>query len=103
MQAGGYTDDFGIDDTRIYWRMRSVSSGCTPVASGCGFRSHGPEIGESGSWKEVSQAHRDMLAMKIGATGQSHRFGVGNGRFKESVEIGGVSGIGDALVGAQRW
>src|SRR5579859_7005696 len=63
---------------------------------------HGLEIWESGSWEEVSQAHRDILAMKVGATGQSHGFGVGNGRFKASIEIRGVSGIGDALVGARK-
>ena len=63
----------------------------------------GLEIEESGSWEDVSRAHRNMWAMKVGATGQSHRFGVGNGRFAGCVEIRGVSGIGDALVGARRW
>jgi len=60
----------------------------------------GLEIEESESWSEVSQAHRDMRAMKVGVTGQSHMFGVGDGRFPGCVEIRGMSGIGDALVEA---
>ena len=60
----------------------------------------GLEIGESRSWAEVSQAHTDMRTMKVGATGHHHMFGVGDGRFAGCVEIRGVSGIGDALVGA---
>ena len=47
--------------------------------------------------------HRNMWSMKMGPTRQSHRFGVGCGRFGGSVEIRGVSGLGDALVGARRW
>jgi len=63
----------------------------------------GLDMRESVSWEEVSRAHRNMWAMKVGATGQSHRFGVGDGRFGGCVEIRGVSGIGDALVGVRRW
>jgi hypothetical protein len=63
----------------------------------------GLEIGESGSWEEVSRAHRNMWAMKVGATGKHHMFGVGSGRFAGCVEIRGVSGLGDALVGGRRW
>jgi len=55
------------------------------------------------SWKDVSRAHRDMVGLKVGPTGQSHRFGIGGGRFGGAVEIRGVSGLGDALVGARRW
>ena len=63
----------------------------------------GLDIRESGSWEDVSRAHTNMWAMKIGLTGQSHRFGVGNERFAGCVEIPGVSAIGDALVGARGW
>lgn len=63
----------------------------------------GLDMEESGSWEEVSRANRDMLAMRIGPTGQSHRFGVGDGQFAGCVEIRGVSPIGDVLVGARGW
>ena len=63
----------------------------------------GLDMRESGSWEEVSRAHRDMWAIRTGPTGQSHKFGVGNGRFAGCVEIRGVSAIGDALVGARGW
>ena len=54
-------------------------------------------------WSEVSAAHRDMAAMNKGPTGQAHRFGLGEGRFAGSVEMRGISALGDALVGARRW
>ena len=63
----------------------------------------GLDMKECGSWEEVSGAHRNMWAMKVGPTGQSHRFGVGEGRFAGSIEMRGMSGLGDALVGARRW
>ena len=63
----------------------------------------GLDTRESGSWEDVFRAHRNMWAMKIGPTGQSHRFAVGNGPFAGCVEIRGVSAIGDALVGARGW
>ena len=61
------------------------------------------EMKECGSWEEVSAAHRNMWAMKVGPTGQKHEFPVGEGRFAGSIEMRGMSAIGDALVGARRW
>ena len=74
-----------------------------PWLVGVDSNHQGLELKESGPWEEVSKAHRDMSAMNIGPTGESHRFGLGSGQFAASVEIRGVSAIGDALVGARRW
>ena len=56
----------------------------------------------NGFWDEVSAAHRDMTATQTGPVGESHRFKVG-GRFAASIEMRGISALGDALVGARRW
>jgi Phytanoyl-CoA dioxygenase (PhyH) len=70
-----------------------------------GVEEDGEKLEMSGlyGWEEVSRAHRDMAGMKKGPTGDSHRFGVGEGRFGGCVEMRGVSGLGDALVGGRRW
>ena len=61
------------------------------------------DVKESGSWEDICRAHRKMCAMRVGATGQSHKFNVGNGRFVGSIEMRGISAIGDALVGVREW
>jgi hypothetical protein len=61
------------------------------------------EMSGLASWEEVSRAHRDLSHLKKGPTGQGHRFGIGSGRFGGSVEMRGVSGLGDALIGGRRW
>ena len=50
-----------------------------------------------------TQEHVEYDVGATGQSGQSHRFRVREGRFAGCIEIRGVSGIGDALVGARRW
>ena len=54
-------------------------------------------------WEEASRSHRDMVAIKKEPSGQSHHFAIGEERFSASVELRGISALGDALVGARRW
>src|SRR5579859_116168 len=61
------------------------------------------ELEECGSGSDVGQAHRGLEAMKMGPSGQGHRFSLGRGRFEGAVEIRGVTALGDALVGVQSW
>lgn len=44
-----------------------------------------------------------MIAIKKEPSGQGHHFAIGEERFGASVEIRGISALGDALVGARRW
>ena len=61
------------------------------------------ELSGTCSWEEVSRSHRDMVPIKKEPSGQNHHFGIGGGRFVASVELRGISALGDALVGARRW
>ena len=61
------------------------------------------DFSEAGSYEDVCSANRKMEAMQTGPTGDRTRFSVGEGRFVGSVQMRGMSALGDALVGAQEW
>jgi len=61
------------------------------------------EFKEAGSYEDVCAAHRKMEAMQRGPTGDGHKFRVGEGKFVGSIQMRGISALGDGLVGAQEW
>jgi len=61
------------------------------------------DMTEVSSWEEIHRAQRDMVPMKKEPTGAPLRFGIGSGRFAGSVEMHGISRLGDAILGLTKW
>ena len=61
------------------------------------------EMVESGTWEELSAAHRDMVSPKSTPSGLANRYGSIPYKFPAAVEISGLSSLSDALVCRRRW
>ena len=61
------------------------------------------EFAECGKWKSIAHAHLLMTPIKTEPSGQSHRFSLSEEKFKATVEIMGITALGDALVGRRGW
>jgi hypothetical protein len=60
------------------------------------------EVIESGTWSELSVAHRDMVAAPLSPSGLANRYGAIPFAFPAAVELGGLGALSDALVCRQR-
>ena len=61
------------------------------------------DVAESGSWSELSNAHRDLTHASMTPSGLPNRYATIPYKFPAAVSLVGLGGISDALVGRQRW
>ena len=60
------------------------------------------EVVESGTWSDLSVAHRDMVAARLSPSGLANRYGAIPFAFPAAVELGGLGAVSDALVCRRR-
>ena len=60
------------------------------------------EVVESGTWSELSVAHRDMMAARLSLSGLANRHGVIPFAFPAAVELEGLGALSDARVCRRR-
>ena len=61
------------------------------------------EVEESGTWDDLSRAHRDLIAGIKTPSGHPNMYGKIPFRFPATATLDGLSPISDALVGRKRW
>jgi hypothetical protein len=61
------------------------------------------DTAESGSWSELSAAHRDLGRASATPSGLAVRYGTIPYKFPAAVPLVGLGGVSDALIGRQRW
>ena len=61
------------------------------------------ENAESGTWSELSAAHRDLVAAARSPSGFASHYGVIPYRFPAAVELTGLGPLSDALVCRRKW
>lgn len=61
------------------------------------------EVIEGGAWSQLSEAHRDMTALRATPSRLANMYGAIPYRFPAAVEITGLGAISDALVCRRRW
>jgi hypothetical protein len=60
------------------------------------------EVVESGTWSDLSIAHRDMVAARLSPSGLANRYGAIPFAFPAAIELGGLGALSDALVCRRR-
>ena len=60
------------------------------------------EVVESGTWSELSNAHRDMVAARLSPSGLPNRYGAIPFAFPAAAMLEGLGALSDALVRRQR-
>ena len=60
------------------------------------------EVVESGTWSELSVAHRDMVAARLSPSGLANCYGAILFAFPAAIELEGLSTLSDALVCRRR-
>ena len=61
------------------------------------------EVIESGTWSDLSVAHRDMVAARLSPSGLANRYGAIPFTFPTAVELKGLSTLSNALVCRRRY
>ncbi|KIX06422.1 uncharacterized protein Z518_04398 [Rhinocladiella mackenziei CBS 650.93] len=60
------------------------------------------EVAESGTWSDLSTAHRDLIAAPLSPSGLANRYDTIPFAFPAAVELNGLGAISDALVARRR-
>lgn len=60
------------------------------------------EVVESGTWSDLSAAHRDMVVAHLSPSGRANRYGAIPFAFPAAIELEGLGALSDALVCRRR-